>query len=270
MIRDDIVQLIEKAIKKAQKKGDLPKFELPEVVLERPKDESHGDYATPVCLSLARLARMAPVQIAEKVVDRMERPAYIGSVDVAHPGFINITLSNEWVAAQVERILKEREGFGQVDMGQGRRVQVEYISANPTGPLPFGSGRNAVLGDTLANVLAAAGWQVQREYYVNDTGTQMEIFAASLYARYAQALGRDEPLPEGGYPGHYLVEMGQAIADESGDRFLAMGRDEAIEALQAEGLKRMLVGIKADAEALGIHYDQWKSEQSLYDAAEQP
>jgi len=267
MIRDDIVQLIEKAIKKAQKKGDLPKFELPEVVLERPKDESHGDYATPVCLSLARLARMAPVQIAEKVVARMERPTYIGAVEVAHPGFINITLSNEWVAAQVETILKEGESFGQVDMGRGRRVQIEYISANPTGPLPFGSGRNAVLGDTLANVLAAAGWQVQREYYVNDTGTQMEIFGASLYARYAQALGRDEPLPEDGYPGHYLIEMGQAIADELGDRFLAMGRDEAIEALQAEGLKRMLVGIKADAEALGIHYDQWKSEQSLYDDA---
>ena len=265
MIRDDIVQLIEKAIKKAQKKGDLPKFELPEVVLERPKDESHGDYATPVCRSLARLARMAPVQIAEKVVARMERPTYIGSVDVAHPGFINITLSNEWVAAQVETILKEGEGFGQVDMGRGRQVQVEYISANPTGPLPFGSGRNAVLGDTLANVLAAAGWQVQREYYVNDTGTQMDIFGASLYARYAQALGRDERLPEEGYPGHYLVEMGQAIADELGDRFLAMGRDEAIEALQAEGLERMLVGIKADAEALGIHYDKWKSEKSLYD-----
>jgi arginyl-tRNA synthetase len=122
-----------------------------------------------------------------------------------------------------------------------------------------------VLGDTLANVLVAAGWQVEREYYVNDIGTQMEVFATSLYARYAQALSQDEPLPEGGYPGHYLVEIGEAIAAEFGDRFLRMDRDEATEALGAEGLKRMLAGIKADAEALGIHFDNWKSEQSLYD-----
>ncbi len=265
MKRDDIIQLIERAIKKAQKKGDLPKFDPPEVVLERPKDEGHGDYATPVCLSMARLARMAPIQIAEKVVARMEHADYIGSVEIAHPGFININLSDAWVAQQVEDILEQGQSFGHVDMGQGRRAQVEYISANPTGPLPFGSGRNAVLGDTLANLLAAAGWQVQREYYVNDTGNQMEVFAASLYARYAQALGHDEPLPENGYPGHYLVEMGEAVATQFGDRFLSMDRDEALKALQTEGLKRTLVGIRADAEALGIHFDQWKSEQSLYD-----
>jgi arginyl-tRNA synthetase len=265
MIRDDIIQLIERAIKKAQKKGDLPKFDPPEVVLERPKDEGHGDYATPVCLSMARLARMAPVQIAEKVVARMEHADYIGSVEIAHPGFININLSDAWVAQQVEDILEQGESLGHVDIGQGRRAQVEYISANPTGPLPFGSGRNAVLGDTLANLLTAAGWQVQREYYVNDTGNQMEVFAASLYARYAQALGHDEPLPESGYPGHYLVEIGEVIATQFGDRFLSMDRDEALKALQAEGLERMLVGIRADTEALGIHFDEWKSEQSLYD-----
>jgi arginyl-tRNA synthetase len=265
MIRDDIIRLIERAIKKAQKKGDLPKFDLPEVILERPKDETYGDYATPVCMSMARLARMAPVKIAEKVVARLDRPDYIGSVEVAHPGFINITLSNAWVAAQVETILGQGERFGHGNTGQGRRLQVEYISANPTGPLTIGSGRNAVLGDTLANVLAAAGWQVQREFYVNDTGNQMEIFAASLYARYAQALQHDQPLPEDGYPGHYLVEMGEAIAAEVGDRFLGMKRDEALKALQAEGLRRMLAEIEIDAARLGIHFDHWKSEQSLYD-----
>lgn len=265
MIRDDLIQLIEKAIKKAQKKSKLPKFDVPEVTLDRPKDETHGDYATPVCMSMARLARMAPVQIAQIVVAHMQRPDYVGSVEIAHPGFINITLSDAWVAAQVEMILQQGERYGHVNMGQGRRVQVEYISANPTGPLTIGAGRNAVIGDTMANVLATAGWQVQREYYVNDTGNQIEIFAASLYARYAQALGHDEPLPEGGYPGSYLVEMGQAIAAELGERFLVMDRDEALKALQAEGLKRTLVEIEADAERLGIHFDAWKSEQSLYD-----
>ena len=199
------------------------------------------------------------------MVAHMQRPDYVGSVEVAHPGFINITLADAWVAAQVETILQQAERYGCVNMGQGRRVQMEYISANPTGPLTIGAGRNAVIGDTLANVLAAAGWQVQREYYVNDTGNQIEIFAASLYARYAQALGRDEPLPEGGYPGGYLVEMGQAIAAEVGERFLAMDREAALKALQVEGLKRMLVEIEADAERLGIHFDAWKSEQGLYD-----
>jgi arginyl-tRNA synthetase len=208
---------------------------------------------------------MAPIQIAEKVVARMEHADYIGSVEIAHPGFININLSDAWVAQQVEDILDQGESFGHVDIGQGRQAQVEYISANPTGPLPFGSGRNAVLGDTLANLLTAAGWQVQREYYVNDTGNQMEVFGASLYARYAQALGHDEPLPENGYPGHYLVEMGEAITTQFGDQLLSMDRDEALKALQAEGLEHMLVGIRADAEALGIHFDEWKSEKSLYD-----
>jgi len=265
MIRDDLIRLIERAIKKAQKKGELPRFDLPEVTLDHPKDEGHGDYATPVCMSMARLARMAPLQIAQKVVAEMERPPYLGAVEAAHPGFINITLSDAWVAAQVETILEQGKRYGHVNQGQARRVQVEYISANPTGPLTIGSGRNAVIGDTLANVLAAAGWQVRREYYVNDMGTQVDIFAASLYARYAQALDRDELLPPDGYPGHYLVEMGEAIATESGDRFLKMDRDAAIKLIQAEGLKRMLAEIKADAEGLGIHFDNWKSERSLYD-----
>ncbi len=265
MIRDDIIRLIEKAIKKAQKKGDLPAFDLPEVTVDHPKDSTRGDYASPVCMSMARLARMAPVQIAERVLARMDRPDYVGAVEVAHPGFINISLAPAWVAAQLETVLSENERYGHVNLGRGRRVQVEYISANPTGPLTFGSGRNAVLGDTLANVLVAAGWQVQREFYVNDTGNQIAIFAASLYARYAQALGRDEPLPADGYPGTYLIEAGQAIAAASGDLFLKMDRDAALKALEAEGLKYMLTTIKADAEVLGIHYDHWKSEQSLYD-----
>jgi arginyl-tRNA synthetase len=265
VVRDDIAVLIADAIRKAQKKGHLPSFEVPEVPVARPKDESHGDYATPVCMGLARVARMAPVAIAERVIAHLPPAPFLGKVEVAHPGFINITLAADWVARQVDEILAQADRFGHVDVGSGRTVQVEYISANPTGPLTVGSGRNAVLGDTLANVLQAAGWRVQREYYVNDTGNQMDIFAASLFARYAQALGRDEPLPEGGYPGAYLAELGAQLAAEYGDRFLTIERGEAIAALRQEGLRRMLAGIEADAAALGIHFDVWKSEQSLYD-----
>jgi arginyl-tRNA synthetase len=265
MLQKEIAGLIEKAIKKAQQKGDLPKFEAPEVVVDHPKDDTHGDYACPVCLPMARLAKMAPVAIAEKVVARMQRPEYVGAVEIAHPGFINITLSPEWLAKQVEVIIDAGEAFGQIDVGHNQSVQVEFISANPTGPLTIGSGRNAVLGDTLANILSAAGWRVEREYYVNDTGNQMDIFGASLYARYVQALGVDEPLPEDGYPGAYLVDMGREIADEVGDEFLKLERAEAVAALRAEGLRRMLIGIRQDAEALGVLFDVWKSEQSLYD-----
>ena len=269
MIRDDLIQLIQKAIKKAQHKGDLPKFDPPPVTVTRPKEGTYGDYACPVCMSMGRLARMAPLAIAERVVANLDQHAAVGSVQVAPPGFINITLSPAWVAQQVETIVREGERFGHVDVpgpgSGGRRVQVEYISANPTGPLTIGAARNAVIGDTLANVLAAAGWQVQREYYVNDIGTQMELFAASLYARYAQALGQAEPLPEEGYPGSYLVDMGREVAQEYGDRFLRMERKAALEALRAEGLRRMLDSIRADAEALGVHFDAWQSEQALYD-----
>ncbi|MGQ9501409.1 MAG: arginine--tRNA ligase domain-containing protein, partial [Anaerolineae bacterium] len=191
LVRDEVAQLIAQAIRVAQKKGELPSFDLSDVPVTRTRDETFGDYASPVCMTLARVARMAPLAIAQRIVAHTPPAPFIGRVEAAHPGFINVALAPRWLSQQVEVILAEGERFGQVDLGKGRSVQVEYISANPTGPLTVGSGRNGVLGDTLANVLAAAGWRVQREYYVNDTGTQVELFAASLYARYAQALGRD-------------------------------------------------------------------------------
>ena len=264
MVSKDIVTLVEKAIKKAQRKGDLPKFEVPTVPVEHPKQADWGDYATPVCMQLAPLARMAPVQIAETVVKRLAKADYLGKVEIAHPGFINFTLADAWLAQQVEAILAAGETYGNLDLGRGKKVQVEYVSANPTGPLTVGSGRNAVLGDSLANVLAAAGYKVQREYYVNDAGTQMRLFNETLYARYAQALGRDEPVPEKGYQGSYMVELGQQIAQEHGDEFLRRDREEAIEALGEIGLKKMLAGIRSDLELMGIHYDNWFSERSLY------
>jgi len=264
LIKDELVQLIQKAIKKAQRKGDLPKFEVPPVPLEHPKQADWGDYATPICMQLAPLAHKAPVKIAEIVVRRMAEADYLGKVKVAHPGFINFTLAEAWLAQQVEAILAAGGTYGHLNLGQGNKVQVEYVSANPTGPLTVGSARNAVLGDGLANVLAAAGYEVQREYYVNDAGTQMRLFNETLYVRYAQALGQDEPVPEKGYQGSYMVELGQQIAQEHGGEFLRMGREEAIEALGEIGLERMLAGIRTDLELMGVHYDNWFSERSLY------
>lgn len=263
MIRDEITQLIRAAIKKAQKKGDLPKFDIPDIVVERPKDPTHGDYATPVALGLARYARMAPVEIGKKIIHRLAQVDYIGQVEVLHPGFINVRLSEAWLAQQVEVVLTEDENFGQIDLKQ-QKVQVEYISANPTGPLTVGSGRNAVLGDTLANVLQAAGCQVEREYYVNDVGTQVDNLGQAMYARYAQALGQDVPDPEE-YQGEYLVEMGQVAAQEFGDKYLHVDQEEALTFMRRYALDKILAGLKEDAALIGVHFDNWFSEQSLYD-----
>ena len=265
MIKDELTQLVQKAIKKAQRKGDLPGFEVPPVSVERPNRADWGDYATPICMQLAPLARMAPVKIAGTVVRHLTKADYLGKVEVAHPGFINFTLADAWLARQVEAILAAGESYGNLDLGRGKKVQVEYVSANPTGPLTVGSGRNAVLGDSLANVLAAAGYQVQREYYVNDAGTQMRLFNETLYARYAQALGQDEPVPEKGYQGSYMVELGREIAQEHGDKFLRMGREAAIEALGEIGLEKMLASIRSDLELMGVRHDNWFSERSLYE-----
>jgi len=265
MVKHEIIKLIQQAIQTAQGEGELPSFALPEIPLEHPKQAQHGDYATPICLQLANLARMAPIKIANIVAKYLPQADYLAKIEVAHPGYINFTLDEAWLAQQVEAILAAGEDYGNIDIGCGKKVQVEYVSANPTGPLTIGSGRNATIGDTLANVLSAAGYEVQREYYINDRGSQIELFNQTLYARYAQALGHDEPIPEQGYRGAYMVEMGQEIAEEMGDRFLQMPKDEAIAAIGKIGLEKMLRGIEEDLSMIGIRYDSWYSEQSLYD-----
>lgn len=264
MIANDIAQLIHKALRKAQKKGNLPPFEIPEIAVERPKDPTHGDYATPLALGLARLARMAPVKIAEQIVRYLPQVEYIGQVEVAHPGFINIRLADSWLAQQVETVLAEGDRFGSVQLGDNQKVQVEYISANPTGPLTVGSGRNAVLGSTLANTLKLAGYTVHEEYYVNDVGTQVDNLGAAMYARYAQALGQDEPDPVE-YQGDYLVEMGQEAAQQFGDKYLHMDREEALDFMRQYALERIIASLQADAALINVHFDNWFSEQSLYD-----
>lgn len=265
MIETELQQAISQALRKAQKEGVLPPFEIPaEIAVERPKQESMGDLATPVCMQLARLARMAPVKIAEALVAHLPRLEFVESAEVAHPGFVNFRFSVPWLTAQVDSILKEPSMFGNVDLGKGQTVQVEYVSANPTGPLHMGSARNAVLGDALAAVFEAAGYKVQREYFVNDAGSRVRAFGETLYARYAQALGRDVPVPEDGYLGAYMVELGAQIAREYGERFLDVSREQALAEIGALGLENVVAHARDDLAAMGVHYDCWFSEQSLY------
>lgn len=263
-MKGEIAQLLKGAVLKAQEAGDLPPFELPLLIVEQPQREEHGDYATNVALQIARQVELPPRQVAEAIVKYLPEAAFISRAEVAGPGFINIILDNGWLAQQVETILAQGSSYGRLDLGRGKRVQVEYGSANPTGPLHVGFARNVVLGDSLANLLEAAGYEVQREYYVNNAGTQMRLFNETLYARYAQALGQEEEIPEGGYRGQYMVRWGREIAKAEGERYLKMPREEAVEAIGEVGLSKVLEGVREDLELLGIRYDRWFSERSLY------
>ncbi len=264
MIRNDIADLVTQAIKNAQAAGALPEFASPAVEVMRTKDPNHGDYTTSVAMQLARTAKMAPLAISQAIAAHLPASKTLGRAEAVPPGFINFRLSEAWLAGQVAAIEAAGGAYGGINLGQGKTCQVEFISANPTGPLHMGSARNAILGDAIASVLAAAGWQVQREYYVNDAGTQMRTFAETLYRRYRQAFGQDAPLESHHYQGAYMIDLAQEVVAEQGDRFLHMPADDAISALSEIGLGKVLAGIRKSAERLHIHFDRWFSERSLY------
>ena len=264
LIRDRIADLVASALRAAQEGGALPPFEIPTINVERSRQPEHGDYATPVCLQLPRVARMPPREIAARVVEHFPESALVGKVEVAGPGYINVTLERSWLAAQVSEILVAGARWGEVDIGEGKRAQVEFVSANPTGPVTVASTRNAAIGDVLASVMGAAGFEIEREYYLNDAGSQVRKFGDSIYARYAQALGRDEPFPEDGYRGHYIAEIGRQMAERHGDRYLTVRRRKAVRELGAEGLASMIDSIREDLLALGVQFDTWFRETSLH------
>ncbi|MQY73745.1 MAG: arginine--tRNA ligase, partial [Dehalococcoidia bacterium] len=189
----------------------------------------------------------------------------IASVTVAPPGFINFTVKSDWLDHQVSSIMECGDTYGNIDLGQGKRVQIEFVSVNPTGPLHVGHGRGAILGSTLANVLASAGYKVEKEYYINDAGNQIDAFRRSLYARYQQCLGIDAEMPADGYLGDYIVDMVKEIIAGDGERFRNLNEADAISQLGQIGLEKMLSQIKTDLELLGVTFDVWFSERSLYE-----
>ncbi len=265
MIRNDIAEVVRQGIAAAQASGSLPAFEIPTVEIGRPKDPKHGDYAANIAMQLAKPARMAPLAIAQAITAHLPAHPALGEAQVLPPGFINFRLSDAWLAGQVAEIEASGGQYGNIDLGRGQSCQVEFISANPTGQLHMGSARNAVLGDSLGNLLAAAGWQVQREYYVNDAGTQMRTFAETVLLRYKQALGLDAPLDKQHYQGAEIIDLAREVVAEYGDRFLQMADEEAITELREIGLAKVLAGIRQTVERLRIHFDCWYSEASLYE-----
>ncbi len=266
MVRDEIAQLLLASAQKAQARKTLPPVAIAEVAVERPGQPEHGDYASSLPLKLARAARMSPLAIARAIVDEIAPSEFVSKVDIASPGFINVTLSDRWLARQVDVIIGAGTDFGNVPIGHGEKTQIEFVSANPTGPLTAASGRGGALGDTLANVLAAAGFDVEREYYVNDAGSRMEAFYHTVFARYCQVLGAPGEVPEEGYLGVYVVDLARDIVQEYGNQFLEMPREKAISELGRVAINRMIEAARHDLSALGIRYDNWYSEQSLYDS----
>jgi arginyl-tRNA synthetase len=271
MIRDSLRALVHAALQAAQNDGSLPSFELPTIEIQRPKQADHGDYSTNVAMVTAALVRKIdasranPRQIAQAIVDHLPPSILLGATELAGPGFINLRLSDQWLQQQVIATITADDSVGNIDRGHGQHWQVEYLSANPTGPVHYGGARNGVLGDSLANVLEAAGYSVQREFYINDGGNQFNIFAATLYARYMQQLGHDEPLPEQGYPGEYMIGYAKRIIDQAGDRFVTQPKDEVIRQFKALGREIVLEDLHEEVRSIGIEYDNWFSEQSLYD-----
>ena len=268
MIKNEIGQLVQAAVRKAQEAGDLPAAAIPDAPIERPQRPEHGDYGTGLAMRMARAAQMSPLDIAKMIAKHIDDDAQNGvfaAVDVAPPGFINFRLSRDWLATQVDAILAAGPEFGNISLGAGTKVQVEFVSANPVGPIHVGNGRGLALGDTLARALAAAGFEVEREYLVNDAGTQTDLFAETLYVRYQTLFGRDVELPEGGYPGEYMIDLANALKEEFGDSLLRPEGEPKPPEVHDRGVALMLESIRQDLDAIGVRYDNWFSERSVYD-----
>ena len=265
---DRVRDLLTDALRAAQADGRLPDVEVDAVTVERPQNPEHGDFATSTPMKLARVMRRNPFDIAEAIASSTATGGILESAGAVRPGFVNLRLNPAWLAEQVDVIRQARDTYGSVDDGKGTRVQVEFVSVNPTGPIHVGHGRGAVFGSSLASVLEAAGYDVQREYYINDAGNQMDMFNRSVYARYVQAFGGEAEVPEEGYSGEYLVDLAGELREEFGDKFLDMDEDRAVTEIGNIGMHRMIDAIREDMQRLEVRYDVWFSEQSLFDSGQ--
>ena len=261
-----ISELVLNSLSESQSKGDLPDTEVEDPAIERPNNIENGDFSCSLPLKLARSMQMNPLTIADKIAEGIPTDEVLSRVWTARPGFINFALNPPWLAQQVDVIIDAGKSFGRSDFGQDQRVQVEFVSVNPTGPLHVGHVRGAVIGSALANIMDAAGYDVQREYYVNDAGNQMELFYKSLYARYLQQFGKDAEIPENGYQGDYMIDLAADIKSEDGDKYLSLETEDATRRLGQRGLNRMVDDIRERLGRIGVKYDEWFSEESLFDS----
>ena len=294
-MKDQLQDLIKKCIQDLISKGILIEMP-PNVRLDHTKDNSHGDYATNIALMLSKQAKMNPVDLAKIIVDQLEESSFINKIEIAGPGFINFFISDESSSSVVSEIIDQGALYGSSEIGQGKKVLLEYVSANPTGPLHVGHGRGAAYGATISNLLRAVGFKVDNEYYVNDAGRQMDILAVSIYLRYLSLCGENLRFPDNGYQGQYIKDIAQVIYDSSGEEFYkksdliftnvskdgSEGGDkeshidgliensksilgDSFRIIFQVGIESILGGIKSDLSEFGVVFEKWFSEQSLID-----
>ena len=292
-MKDALQEIFTDTLERLVQQGLLPADHGAEVRFEQPRQRDHGDLATNVALALARTAGRPPRELAQSIIDNLPETPLIDKLEIAGPGFINVFVAAASQFDVVRRIREQGEEFGRCDLGRGRRVLIEFVSANPTGPLHVGHGRGAAYGDTLGRILETAGYGVEREYYVNDSGRQMDILALSIWLRYLQAWGEELAFPARGYQGDYIGEIAAAVKESHGDAFVHTPGKTQAELLRAEdepsmdalidwmrkalgetachtildrGRTWLLDDIRSDLEAFGVHYDRWFSEQFLHDS----
>ncbi|MXZ01378.1 arginine--tRNA ligase, partial [Candidatus Poribacteria bacterium] len=257
------------AIRAAVTAGELAISEVPTIPFSPTKTPEHGDIATPIALGLAKQARMAPRNIADIIVNHIDRDAHpiIRKIEIAGAGFINIHLSDNWLYDTLRTIATMQAAYGTSDKGNGKRIQIEFVSANPTGPLNIVSGRAAAVGDTLVNLLNAIGYKAVREFYVNDAGGQVERLGESIDVRYRQVLGEEGlEIPEGGYQGEYLTEFAQMIVETDGDSHLQLQKSERVALFRDKGIAHILSQQRASLERFKVNFDVWASEQAIRDS----
>ena len=265
-MKTKLSELIRKAANQAFDKGDLNSPDFPPIEIEEPRAEAHGDFSSNVALVMASVQKMAPRKIAEVLTENIkDSEGILLKTDIAGPGFINFFIQPTAWLPVVETIHQRNEAFGQSNIGNNERVQVEFVSANPTGPLHVGHGRGAAVGDTVGNILSACGYDVQKEYYINDSGRQIRTLGLSVYLRLRAISGDAVDFPEDCYQGEYIRDLAEDIRRKTDLDLMQMPEEEAIFVCARFAAETILEGIRSDLDAFGVHFDRWYSEQSLFD-----
>lgn len=264
-VENKLYEAIENAVKSAIKNGNLPQADIPKFIIEKPADKKNGDFSSNIAMAGARAFHGAPRMIAEAIVKNFSLDGgYIDRCEIAGPGFINFYLSDKYYSDVLKDIVASGDSYGRSNYGEGKRILVEFVSANPTGPMHIGNARGGAIGDCLASVLDAAGYDVQREFYVNDAGNQIEKFATSLEVRYLQECGKDVELPEDAYHGEDITVHARNFFSEVGDKYAECDSQERRDALVAYALPKNIAGLEADLGKYRIKYDKWFRESTLH------
>jgi arginyl-tRNA synthetase len=266
-MKQKIKDLIKKAAQVAHAKGDLPSADIPEAEVEEPKAESHGDFSTSIAMVMASKQKMAPRKIAAFIIGHLQgAQSIIEKTEIAGPGFINFFVKPSAWHPVLRKIHEADTAYGATDLGQGQKFQVEFVSSNPTGPLHVGHGRGAAVGDAVANILSFCGYDVQREYYINDSGRQIQTLGRSVFLRYQELFGRKVTFPDECYQGGYIIDLAADIKSQQGDELLSLADADATMRCARFAAGKILAGIRDDLTLFGVEFDCWFSEQSLYDS----